>query len=194
MNRKKSGNCAHQWIPTLELYACEATLLSPALLSLLALTSSPCCIYREAKSKLRQKEFARTGFGPGPIFSWQVTFSGARTATQQHFSIELGLSIIPVIPELPQYSRPAQMRSVISAILVNFREHTRLEVSGSMEDNFTSMKNDGAITDGHKSTEEDCSSTKNNCTRLEDGFLDAAEQELDEESIPIQKEGGWISP
>ena len=79
---------------------------------------------------------------------------------------------------------------MISAILVNFREHTRLEVSGSMKDNFTSTKNDGAITDGGESTEEDGSNTKNNCTRLEDDYLDAAEQELDEESIPIQKEGG----
>ena len=86
------------------------------------------------------------------------------------------------------------MRSVISAILLNFWEHTRLEVSGSMEDNFTSTKNDGAITDGGESTEEDGSSTKNNCTRTEDDYLDATEQELDEESIPYQKEGGWISP
>ena len=45
----------------LEPYACEATVLSPALLSPLALTSSPCCI--EKLSKLRSKKrFAQPGY------------------------------------------------------------------------------------------------------------------------------------
>ena len=45
----------------LEPYACEATVLSPALLSPLALTSSPCCV--DKLSKLRpKKRFAQPGY------------------------------------------------------------------------------------------------------------------------------------
>ena len=74
-----------------------------------------------------------------------------------------------------------------------FRACPRLEVSGSMEDNFTSTENDATIADSSESLEKDGSSTKNNCTGTEDDDLDVAEQELDEESIPMLKEGGWIS-
>ena len=41
---------------------------------------------------------------------------------------------------------------------------------------------------------EHSSSAKNNCTGTEDDDLDVAEQELDEVSITMQKEGRWIHP
>ena len=84
--------------------------------------------------------------------------------------------------------------SLISAILANFWVRKKLEVGGSMEDSFISTENDGMITDGGKITEKDGSSMENTCTRTEDDDLDTAEQELDEQSIPIRKEGSWISP
>ena len=71
---------------------------------------------------------------------------------------------------------------------------TKLEVSGSTEDSFISTENDGVITDGGEITEEDGSSMMNHCTGTEDNDLDTAEQELDEQSIPMRKEVGWISP
>ena len=46
-----------------------------------------------------------------------------------------------------------QSSSLIRAVLVNFRVHPRLEVSGSMEDNFISTENDAAITDGGENIE-----------------------------------------
>ena len=78
----------------------------------------------------------------------------------------------------------SQSFSLISAILANFRARSWLD------DNFTS---DGVITHGGESTEHS-SSTKNNCTGTKDDDLGVAQQELDEASIPMQKEGGWISP
>ena len=101
-----------------------------------------------------------------------------------------GLSTISRCPRITSI----QSFSLISAILVIFRARPRLELSGSMEDNFTSTENDATIADSSESLEKDGSSTKNNCTGTEDDDLDVAEQELDEESIPMRKEGGWISP
>ena len=42
--------------------------------------------------------------------------------------------------------------------------------------------------------EEDSASTEGSCTGTEEDNFDAAEQELDEESVTVQKEVGWISP
>ena len=44
------------------------------------------------------------------------------------------------------------------------------------------------------STEEDGASTEGSCTKTEEDNFDAAKQELDEESVAVQKEAGWISP
>ena len=88
-----------------------------------------------------------------------------------------GLSTISRHPR----TTSVQSFSLISAILAMFRARPRLEVSGSMEDNFTSTENDATIADGSESIEKDGSSTKNNCKGTEDDDLDVAEEELDKE-------------
>ena len=82
--------------------------------------------------------------------------------------MELGLSFLSTA------FQPGQ------CIFSQYSSATSLEESRSVEDYFASTEEDGASTEGF-------------CTGTEEDNFNAAEQELDEESVAVQKEAGWIS-